>query len=70
LPILKTIPFDKLDISVLGVEVSHLGKVFDGDREELDRLLEAAGFHHHSNVGEDAFFVKEKKKKKKKKKHS
>jgi len=31
IPILQTIPFDKVAIDVMRVEINHLGKVFEGN---------------------------------------
>ena len=35
LQVLKTIPWDKVDIEVLLVELEHAGKIFPGTREEV-----------------------------------
>jgi len=59
-PILKTIPWHKVAFKVLGIEVTHLGKVFDGDRGELEAFLSSKGFKYRSSVGDDAFYVKSK----------
>ena len=46
LPILKTIPFDKIDISVLTVEVKH-GKEGTGACTDF---MESQGFKYHSKL--------------------
>ena len=33
-------PWDKVDIRVLGVEIAHTGAVFDGTTEDIVKLLE------------------------------
>ena len=33
-------PWDKVDIRVLGVEIAHTGAVFDGTTEDIVNLLE------------------------------
>ena len=46
LPILKTIPYDKIDISVITVEVKH-GK--EG-RSAYTEFIESKGFKYHSHL--------------------
>lgn len=36
-PVLLTIPWEKLDIWVVGIEFHHLEKVFDGNKEDVMR---------------------------------
>ena len=45
-PILKTIPFDKLDISVLTVEYIH------GKADEYITLMEQNGYTHYKTIDE------------------
>ena len=40
LQVLKSVPWDKVDIRVLGVEIAHTGAVFDGTTEDIVKLLE------------------------------
>ena len=42
--ILKTIPFDKVDIKVIDVEFKKLGHIFPGTFQELDDLLVKNGY--------------------------
>ena len=60
LMVLKTLPWDRVDIKLLGVEWPHLGSVFDGDESELIKLAQDAGYDRHKKVGNDAFFWKSK----------
>ena len=39
--VLKTIPWEQVNIRILGVEIVHAGQVFDGSEEEITKLLEA-----------------------------
>ena len=53
LQVLRTIPWDKVDIEVLSVETDLAGKVFDGSREDIIDLMESAGytrFDHRNNI--------------------
>ena len=46
LPVLRTIPWDKVDIRVLSVETHLAGRLFPGDRGEVIAHMEAAGYRH------------------------
>ena len=51
--VLRTIPWDKVDIEVLSVETDLAGKVLDGSRQEIIELLENAGYtryDHRNNI--------------------
>ena len=45
--ILKTIPFDKVDIKVIDVEFKNLGDIFPGTLQELDDLLLKNGYEYN-----------------------
>ena len=50
---LRTIPWDKVDIEVLTVETDLAGKVLEGSRQEIIDLMESAGytrFDHRNNI--------------------
>ena len=58
-PILKTIPFDKVDIKVLDVEVNHAGSIFPGSFKDIDDYLKLQGYDLHSILSrQDAIYVK------------
>ena len=62
MPVLKTIPWAKVDIRALDVEVAHVGKVFEGTKEDLhDFLTTQAGYDTFKFVGNDVFYAKQKK---------
>ena len=48
LPVLKTIPWEKVDIRVMTVETHLAGRIFPGSREELIDYLERVGYTHVS----------------------
>ena len=48
LPVLKTIPWEKVDIRVMTVETHLAGRIFPGSREELINYLEQVGYTHVS----------------------
>ena len=57
-PIIKTIPFNKVDIKVLGIESPHLGKLYPGTFQELNQYLFEQGYDYFKNIGPDAIFIK------------
>ena len=42
--VLKTLPWDKLDIEVLTVETAHAGEVFPGTTEDIRQFLRDRGY--------------------------
>ena len=62
--ILKSIPFDKVDIKVLDVEHKHLGRVFPGSFEVLNNFLISKGYEFFVETKDiigrpnDAIYVK------------
>lgn len=58
LQVLKTIPFDKVDISVLMIEVAHMGEIFPGDNDELRRFLNQNGYVFFKRLAIDDVYIK------------
>ena len=62
--ILKTIPFQEVDIKVINLEISHVGEIFPGTWEDILNYLDTQGYEFHFKIsfGEisflDAVFVK------------
>lgn len=62
--ILKTIPFQKVDIKVISIEHKHIGKIFPGSYNELKTLMENNGYEFafeiddHLGNPNDVVFVK------------
>jgi hypothetical protein len=54
-----------VDIKVVGVEINHLGEIFDGNITELDNLMFSNGYKYLTTVTIDKFYVKKKTGKKK-----
>ena len=42
--VLKTIPWDKVDIEVLLIELIHAGSQFKGSREEIHQFLSSKSY--------------------------
>ena len=45
-PILKTLPWDKVDIQALSVETHLCGRLFPGTRDELIEYMDSVGYYH------------------------
>ena len=62
--ILKSLPFQEVDIKVIDVEVNHIGEVFPGSWEDILNYLETQGYEFHIKIAHqgisflDAVFVK------------
>ena len=57
-PILKTIPWDKVNIDLWDIEIPHLGKVFPGSLDDLKTLMSIGGYKEIASAGHDLFFAK------------
>ena len=56
--VLKTLPWSQVNIRLLGIEVLHAGQVFDGDEDDISKLLDANGYKYVDKAGHDKFFLK------------
>ena len=57
--ILKTIPFNDVDIKVINIEVERIGAIFPGTYEHIEKYLESMGYELHTKISNfDAIFVK------------
>ena len=59
LQVLRTIPFDKVDIRLLDIEMNHIGEVFDGTEQDIRDLLKENGYRYYQKVSIDEIYVKE-----------
>lgn len=60
LPIIKSLPLDKVDIKVIQIEAKQFGRIFPGSFKELSDHLTSNGYEFHSLLGGhlDALFIK------------
>jgi len=56
---LKTLPWEKVEIDALLIEVDHIGEIFDGTRKDLEDFLSSKGFQLIRDIGGDALYAKE-----------
>ena len=59
-PVLQTIPWDKVNIRVLFIEINHVGDIFEGNRFQMRKLLKDNGYKLHKSTGIDEIYVKRK----------
>jgi hypothetical protein len=58
LQVLKSIPWDKVDISVLLIEVKHFGEIFEGQLSDLETFLDEKGYKYYMTLDIDNIYVK------------
>ena len=59
LPILKTIPFDKVDIKVFDIEIKNAGHIFPGSYRDITKFMYSKGYDFFTQVEDvDAIYVK------------
>lgn len=58
LQVLRTVPWDKVDIRVLDIEMAHAGEIFDGSQAEIRQLLADNGYRLADRVNIDDLYVK------------
>ena len=58
LKVLQTIPFDKVNISVLMIETNHLGEIFEGTNDDLRRFLHKNGYTFYKRMNVDDIYLK------------
>lgn len=56
--VLKTIPFDKVDIKVWDIETNHVGEIFPGTAKFLSTFMKKSGYKYHSSISIDDIYVK------------
>ena len=60
LPVLKTLPWNKISMTLLTVEINHAGIVFPGTREDIQKFLSSHGYPFIDSVSvDDIFFNKD-----------
>ena len=64
--VLKTIPWNKVNMTLLSVEINHAGDVFPGTRKDIRDLPDKNGYKFKQTVVIDDFFLNVKSKKDKK----
>ena len=55
--VLKTIPWSRVNITLLSVETNHAGKIFEGSRNDIQDTLKQNGYEWIKTVVIDDFFL-------------
>lgn len=58
--VLSTIPMQTSDIRLFGVEVEHIGKIFNGTEDEVTKLFKTNGYQYVAKSRFDKFYGKNK----------
>jgi len=56
--VLQSLPWDQVDIEVLGIELEQAGKVFPGSWQEVHMFLARKGYEYVGTVEQDDLFVR------------
>ena len=56
--VLRSLPFENLDIKVISIETNHIRTTYDGRFTNLDFLLRRNGYTRYKSVGVDEIYVK------------
>ena len=51
--VLRTVPFNKVDIKIFDIEMNHFGQIFEGSANDLRRHLEKSDYEAFMRVGID-----------------
>ena len=56
--VLKTMPFQDVDIQLFGIETAQTGKIFNGTAKDINQLLHNNGYRYVANTKYDTFCKK------------
>ena len=56
LPVLKTLPWNKISMTLLDVEVNHAGVIFPGTRSDIQKFLTSQNYPYTTSVNIDDIF--------------
>ena len=57
--VFRSLPWDKVDIEVIVIELVHAGEVFEGSRLEIIKYLESKNYQYVGNLFDDIFVRKD-----------
>ena len=55
--VLETLPWNKVNITLLSIETNHAGDIFPGTREDIKTFLEDRGYNLSQTTVIDDFFL-------------
>ena len=56
--ILKTVPWNQVNVTLFSVEINHAGKIFPESRVDIQEFMKKQGYKFHSTVVIDDIFYK------------
>ena len=59
-PVLQTVPWAKVNIRCLIIEVNHAGTIFEGNHFQIRKLMKDNGYKQHQASEIDVIYVKRK----------
>ena len=55
----QKIYFFQVSFELIGIEMVHVGQVFDGSRDDLVTFMQKNGYKFQAKAGHDEFFAKD-----------
>ena len=55
--VLNTVPWEKVNMTLLSIETNHAGDIFPGTRDDIQMLLASHGFDLKETAGIDDFYL-------------
>ena len=55
--VLKTLPWNKANITLLSIETNHAGDIFPGTRQDIQDLLQSHNYEFKATVEIDDFYL-------------
>lgn len=56
--VLDTLPWEEIEMTMLGIEMNHAGDIFDGDKNDIHDLMWKHGYKYADTAVIDDFFYK------------
>jgi hypothetical protein len=57
--VLETVPWDKVNMTLLSIEMNHAGDIFPGTKEDIHNFLASKGYTFKGTATIDDFFLRE-----------
>jgi hypothetical protein len=57
--VLETVPWDKVNMTLLSIEINHAGDIFPGTRSDIRNFLASKGYTFKGTATIDDFFLRE-----------
>jgi hypothetical protein len=57
--VLETVPWDKVNMTLLSIEMNHAGDIFPVTKEDIHKFLASKGYQFKGTATIDDFFLRE-----------